>query len=155
MLRWWFVDGVSKSSTGASSATSSATDGELSVDGIDNCTIIQQSIGARTLLFLGEGKGEAEGGKRRESTLWEMVGGGGQDEWRRSCSGLWGSLTQGVEATINLIGILSLGDGQKTPAKSSRGRRGRQEREDGYRRREDPMKTRMMECLGLPDINDA
>ena len=57
MLRWWFVDGVSKSSTGASFATSSATNGELSVDGIDNCTIIQQSIGARTLLFLGEGKG--------------------------------------------------------------------------------------------------
>ena len=110
----------------------------------------------RAMMLFGRGKRGGRGGQ--EEGVNSLGDGGGQDEWRRSCSVAAAAhmnqfssedASQGVEATINLIGILSLGDGQKTPAKSSRGRRGRQGREDGYRRREDPMKTRMMECLGF------
>ena len=77
--------GVSKSSMGvdASSATSSVADGELSVDAMRIAPIYNnQSVpgyeecagGSGHDVVWERGKGEAEGGKRRESTLGEMVG---------------------------------------------------------------------------------
>ena len=88
MLRWWFVDGVSKSSTGvdASSATSSVADGELSVDAMRIAPIYNnQSVpgyeecaggsGHDVVWERERGGREAEGaGKRRGSTLGERVG---------------------------------------------------------------------------------
>ena len=75
MLRWWFVDGVSKSSTGvdASSATSSVADGELSVDAMRIAPIYNnQSV---------PGYEECAGGSGHD-VVWERERGGGRQRGR-------------------------------------------------------------------------
>ena len=105
MLRWWFVDGVSKSSTGvdASSATSSVADGELSVDAMRIAPIYNnQSVPGYEECAGGSGhdvvwereRGRQRGARGGSQHSWGE--GGGQDEWRRSCSGREQHMNQSI-----------------------------------------------------------